>query len=711
MPRAPRATRGVVPSSPYSSSSTATSVETYSDAEEALEAGVESEERGERLAYGLKARKAYERAFELYDLSSRMGFVGADATYNGARVLYVLASSFYMPSEAFEALQQSIRLYRLAAGRVAGSGGASPSDFALDIAYNLAMAMQSLIELGTDLPGASAGAGALGTQDLVQLTREAVLLLKDVAREQEVVLSAQLDDERLQLGISGRDNGNDVQAQAQASLPRAGSSSTGGEDDGTSTSSPPLPGATTTSSEYTSSLIVPCSLLDGYVSSVSLLINLCSLCTNTSEIQSIQSELEDILSKAREFISQCDAANSWGHRASPDDDWERCVSELDKCTTEARVATLSALIRIDIPAEGGASSMDTCGSHTHDAFEKYAPQVISLAQDHLQVVQSMSKSKEALAQHVTTTVPESRRRAFWQIKVDEMVDASDRGVELARLLLRYAAAAAADSTSSSSSSSALRLAWSLGTTCSTLYLLILSLLDTTTSTSTGSAAVLGSSHSATTTTLLRCQVLTCLSDVSLFRLNPLFTTLSAPPVVNDKSRSVIADNARVYAKRALNEVGLSWVVDGAAANANPQMVMVNKKRTEIPPGGWDAIQTQAEAILTLVRASFFRGRFYESFTTDSQELQAKTQAVKETASTELSIVSKRIKSLMLNPAGGGGGSAADTAAAHLADAWNLALDTTRWVEALLEEEGEEMIDIDERAFWSQWSAQGHSQSQ
>lgn len=649
MPRPPKGGNRA----PSSSSRGATSLpQHFDDAEEALEAGVEAEERGERAAIGEKALRNYEEAFGLYQTAMKMGKDNADATYNAARVLYLLGSSFYMPTKKAQAFEQSRALYQTALNSATAEstkrGDVTPSTFILDIAANLAAAVQSSAELCTDLPMDRSPEAV--QSDVLVLTQQGVKLLEGVASEQERVLSSQLQDELAAINPFATLE----QSNAAAAPPPVDPAS---EMDGA------------VESRYGSSLIVPSSLLELYGTLHSLWSNLVEHAKSRADITQTSEKMQGILSRAEDFVTRCNEANGWGSRMSPDDDWQQGVSQLSRASNEGKVAVLIALYDATMPQEAGSSSTEIL------------TELVNTSQAQATMLKTMVASKDSMAT-TAASLPESRRRGYYQMQTDEILSTSDQAVSLARLLLR--SARFLTSTAPEDATSSLRLAWSLLSAASQAYLLILSLLDTTSG--KGVAAVLGSSQTATPTSLLRCQVLTNLSSLCLCRSNQFFTNVTNPAIVTEKSRRTILDNAKVYGKKALNEVGLQWLLTDDPKQALT-MQQKNQLKT-IPPGGWDAVQTQAEAILTLARVFGLRSRMSSTFA-EPLVATAETEEGRKLAEN----VSKIVQSA--------------SALGSVGEGWALALSTQRFVDDFSEEEegpqGTTRIDVGERQYWTEWS--------
>lgn len=71
---------------------------------------------------------------------------------------------------------------------------------------------------------------------------------------------------------------------------------------------------------YNSSLIVPASLPETYTLKQEIIAILLTRCTTFQEAQKADGQIQETLSNARNFIARCNSANSWGERASPDDE-------------------------------------------------------------------------------------------------------------------------------------------------------------------------------------------------------------------------------------------------------------------------------------------------------------------------------------------------------------------------------------------------------
>lgn len=659
MPKAPKASTS---SSRHVSNRPSNVVLDPTDSSEAIALGIEAEERGERAAYGNKALRNYQEAARLYALAVRLdpqGEEAADAAYNAGRVLFLIGSGFVMLDRKAQVLEESVASYKRAADleQRGGASSSSPSPFLLDIVSNLAASLQAQADALTS----EVGEDHMRDARAAAVAQEAYQLYEGVvAREQETVLKSQLQDETSALqGIRKGDvdagSSDGVEADGDARLEPMQQDDVG---------SP--------SAQYASSLIVPSSLLETYHSLHSLLLDiLLPLASSVADLKQVRERMAGILARAEDFVQQCNAAGGWGEKASPNDEWAQGISQLSRDALEGEVTVATSKVDFAFEGEDGG------------ALAGISLQITQLAQARLASLQALltPAAKEALMA-AASSIPESRRRDYYQMKVDEIVSSAEQAVTLARTLLRLAAsqdgdqgAVAAANGASITSTASTKLSWSLASSASQAYLLALSLLDTTGP--GGAAAVLGARASANPTTLLRCQIFTGLASLCLLRGDPQYvstsnTSQTPAVVVSPTSRATIRDNARVYARRALGEVGLTWVYEPAPARQTPMAAkaQLDAVLDEIPPGGWDAVDTMGEAVLTLARAVWRRG-------------QSGGGAPGE-ADAELAVLSSNAGRLAQGSAPG----------------WGVALDTGRFVSSIVEEEGS-MLTEEER-FWGEW---------
>lgn len=87
---------------------------TYDTYDDALDGGVNAEEKGERYKDGEKAQRFYEQAAELYGRALGFNDKSYDAAYNLGRVWYVLASQFYLPPASLDCYMNSVKMFQSA---------------------------------------------------------------------------------------------------------------------------------------------------------------------------------------------------------------------------------------------------------------------------------------------------------------------------------------------------------------------------------------------------------------------------------------------------------------------------------------------------------------------------------------------------------------------------------------------------------------------
>ncbi|WWC86835.1 uncharacterized protein L201_001714 [Kwoniella dendrophila CBS 6074] len=176
---------------------------TYDTYDEALDGGVEMEEKGERYKDGDKAQRFYERAVELYDkaLSFQQTY---DAAYNQARVLYTLSTSFLLPPTCIIPLRRSIELCKLATTLTN-----SPL-LRMDVGFNLSQSCSSLSDILEDLDSEA------NIAEVRELREEARDILQEVMDGQEEYLRATSEDndvDETEEVVDEIENGADIPAE------------------------------------------------------------------------------------------------------------------------------------------------------------------------------------------------------------------------------------------------------------------------------------------------------------------------------------------------------------------------------------------------------------------------------------------------------------------------------------------------------------------
>ncbi|OCF32545.1 hypothetical protein I316_05725 [Kwoniella heveanensis BCC8398] len=151
--------------------------QTYDTYDEALDGGVEMEEKGERYRDGDKSQRFYEKAIELY--AKAFGYQETyDAAYNQARALYTLSTSFLLPPASLPHLRKSIEMYKLATSLTN-----SPL-LRMDVGFNLSQSCSALADVLEDLDSEAS------REEVRKLREEARDVLQDVMDGQEAYLNA-----------------------------------------------------------------------------------------------------------------------------------------------------------------------------------------------------------------------------------------------------------------------------------------------------------------------------------------------------------------------------------------------------------------------------------------------------------------------------------------------------------------------------------------
>ncbi|CAK9782485.1 hypothetical protein CC85DRAFT_288960 [Cutaneotrichosporon oleaginosum] len=119
----------------------------YNTFDECMEGGVDAEERGERYRSGEKAQRAYEQAAELYAQALAKDEKSFDAAYNLGRVMYRLASEFYLPPSSLDVWTGAMMLFKRAFG-----ASDDPTN-KNDAAFNLAETFHSLADVVEEYQG------------------------------------------------------------------------------------------------------------------------------------------------------------------------------------------------------------------------------------------------------------------------------------------------------------------------------------------------------------------------------------------------------------------------------------------------------------------------------------------------------------------------------------------------------------------------------
>ncbi|PWN32192.1 uncharacterized protein FA14DRAFT_85740 [Meira miltonrushii] len=599
-------------------------VSSYSDPEEALDAGIQLEEKAERFAFGEKALKYYNLSFQVYQraLQLRNGN-DADAAYNAARVLYIIATTFTLPPSSLKHLQDAIQLFAnaLALSVPVSAIDGSPNAFYLDVQYNLASAQSTLADQKQRIGEKDA--------DVQALYQQAIVNLENVLQGQEIVLRRQLEQE-------AEDRNAEIE-RAPLLVPEGeqDENEDGVSIDTTSDSE----GATRT--EYTTSLITPASALETISSLHSTLLALLDSGVDNEVALSTFAHAANNLARAESvFISFPD-----GEKRSPENEWMEQVAALRFAKEEIDIAKLLR---------------DVQGNISQDLMF-YAVPILT------QVTSVLEESTKNTFDMATTN-----GRAAQKVYLQQLEQMADRTLQLSRLTIGHIYSRTSQG-ANDYVQALIELAWQLCTNASKVYLSALKALDASSnaSGSGNTVAVLGTAHSINPSMRRRASLYTGLSTVSILRSEVLFVS-GAIDGVDENTRKTLLDNARIYARKALAEVGLTWMLQQPKTTS----------RYTAPHGGVDSLNVDTEAAMSLFRALIKR-----AVTLDGDAAQV--------ARNELELFTENVKSIV---------TATD---AEYAPVWLASfglLSTTgadlRLLNEVIGEEGDSSISDEEKQIWA-----------
>lgn len=531
----------------------------YNDYDEAMQDGVELEEKGERFQFGPKAQRFYVQAGTLYARAAHLAGAKierrADALYNASRIYFLLASQFALPPENLETFVQAVttaqQALRLAPPlpSVGSTQTTLPNPFTLDIMTHLATCLQTLAEAVDELgwphglqPPVLISQGTNEQSSPMLLWNEALTIFQQVANGQDTILqdqhvhdisdeqpadtygepstSSKLDEEELQ----DTGDGQDVYG-------------------------------------YTSSLVTPPSLMETYLSMLACLTSLIEAASTMEDIQTLSAAVDRTACKAEVLASD---SHSVAKLPATKNDAARASSEVaarwgevQRSALTARVQCVARMIMLSPEPSQVSSQVETLMQTIND----WAAQLISTP--------------------TATEAMPGRRDA----KVAELCDVGEAGQNMCRASLRLMP-----------SEAGIAAIWSLATSSTKLFLQALAALDTG-APGGGSAAVLGQANTSTPTSRARCRILLALSSMSIFRSHPGF---EAAGIAGAKgTRTKLIDNARLYARKAVTEIGLGWLLQPSPAQT-PRAAVIP------PPGGWESLSLESEATFHLLRAMLFR---------------------------------------------------------------------------------------------------------
>ena len=615
--------------------------DSYEDYDEAMQDGVELEEKGERFQFGSKAQRFYVQAGTLYNRAAYLAGPNterrADALYNASRVHFLLASQFALPPENLqifvEAVTTAQEAVRLAPPLPAltSSEGTLPNPFTLDTMTHLATSMQTLAESidelgwpqGQQHPLLSLrGTAQAPTPTL--LWQEALGLFQQVADGQEAILRDQKTTETA--------NEEPVEASSQP-----------GEAADAEESEPGTAHADGDLYGYTSSLVTPASLMETLLSLLTCFASLAEASQGLEEVQTCSAAVEQIVIQAQSLVSESEGAatlpamsnNAVQASSEVAARWE----EVQRSSLAFRVACLAKAIELGSEAAQISGDLES----TMQTVNDWASRLIAPAT-------------------ITEACPTRK-----DTDVATLCDIGEAGQSLCRLALRLEPAEAG-----------VAAIWVLATTSTKLFSQALAALDTSAA-GGGSAAVLGQANTSTPTSRARCRILLALSSLSVLRSHPAFETAGIAGAKG--TRIKLVDNARLYARKAVTEIGLAWILRPAPAQALRSVAVP-------PPGGWESLSLESEATFHLLRALLVRARV------NAAAAAADSKAVAE-METELQNLANHVTHLRQRPIQVGATSASSSL--QLAD-WLYAQGAKAFVDGVVDENGRNIVK-DEITWW------------
>lgn len=611
---------------------------TYHDFDESMQDGVELEEKGERFQFGPKAQRFYVQAGTLYTRAAQLAGANverrADAVYNASRIHFLLASQFALPPEnmqsfveAIASAQQAVQLAAPVFTTESVEGGL-PNPFALDAVTHLATCLQTLAEVvqelgwpqGLQTPSLSTQ-GTHSTPSPSLLWNEALKFFQQVADGQYTILQDQRADA----------------ATSDEEAPSAATPSTGTDEDEEDMREP-------TGEDdvygYTSSLVTPASLMETFLSMMVCYTSLIDASATLDDVQMLSSAAQQICSKAEALVSEF---QSTGALPDTSNDAAQASSEVAARWDEMQRSALT--LRVAVVCRAVVLASDA--AHVNAEVET--------------LMQTIDNWAARLIATPTSAETVTGRR---DAKVAELCDIGEAGQNVCRASLRL-----------KPSEGGAAAIWSLATSSTKLFSQALAALDTS-ATGGGSAAVLGQANTSTPTSRARCRILLALSSMSIFRSHPAF---EAAGIAGAKgTRIKLLDNARLYARKAVTEIGLGWLLRPAPAQA--------PKSVAIPPsGGWESLSLESEATLHLLRALLIRNNVYGA---------ADSKTVTE-SQMELDSLVQHIRHLRKRPVQVGSPSAATSAElAH----WLYTQNVKSFVDDIVDDNGRDIVDS-EIACW------------
>lgn len=554
-----------------------------------MDAGVQQEERGERYARGLKA----VRYVGASDQSLRAGVctlpAGGDlppgvrrrvvqrvgsATHRRARVHYILGSTFYWPPRAQHALTDAVDAYATA-WQCTPPAQAVPDPNQLDILSNAAFAWQSLSEVEEAFPQ---GDPALRVRWAASIA---------------AVLGVSVDAPAVDGGV--------LYTSAAAAWQHAA------EGQRRVLSAEPAPGSAPRddpSDMYTSSLVVPASLLESWCEQVTCLTALLGLSSDTNALATTYDTAQTTLRSATMYIASLPPG--LGAAQSPEGEWEAQCTALDWAQLDVRTAAAhraSDLARYtDTPWP--STEDDRAGVHTlHEDLVARANTLLAAAPP-AQSMTSVRGSDELQAQYEAAVqrlcdVADAMHTLAWVELRCARADDAPATWALTALAIKclQAASVALEPAGKGAGAAAVSSAASLALPHAPMAWVPVA---------HGTAPVPSATNTATAVSRTRASIYATLAAIALTRTDP-WLVAAYPPAAEVHARQLA--NARIYARRGLVDQGLAWVHHVTPPPPSEEPLVYGRARAHLPSDGWESLAEDVDMLLLYARAIWLRGMY------------------------------------------------------------------------------------------------------
>ncbi|WFC96755.1 hypothetical protein MBRA1_003417 [Malassezia brasiliensis] len=550
-----------------------------------MDAGIDQEERGERFAVDAKAQRHYEAAYAHYAQAAALDPTSVDAHYNAARVQHTLGTAFYAPPDAHDALARALEHAAAALPHAAPDVDGVPDAARLDVLANAAYALEALAELLDTFPSddarwhariaAAVPALAGRAADPAALYRAALDAFADVEAGQRAVLAHALH------------------ADAPTRAAAAGAP------------------------QYTSSVVAPSSVLetcnDELTCATALLAH-----TESDTLPATLEHAHAIAARADAWCASLPAG--LGARQSPEHEWDAQTDALRWNVLAADVAAvqraheLAALASAAWPSDGAdVARVDALAAQV----EQHAAALLA-APPPAQSLTSVRGTGDAQRAHETA--------------VERLCDVADHAQALGAVYATAPATAAH--------------AWALygmAARCLTTALAALEPGAPSTAPSAAAWAVPGAPmawiahadarpvRTANTSTPLsrtRASVYLTLAQLAMQRADAPLVAAHAPAA---EAQGKLLAHARIYARRALLDHGLGWVMRvspaAPAEEAAAAPMVYGRALAHGPPPGWEALAQDAELLLTAARALWLRSTYEAAQGLDASATHAELVAL------------------------------------------------------------------------------------